>query len=118
MRPPTSRGSGSDLALAKLPETDAERLRILTETAAGDDYDVLVPNAVAMHVEAGILVRVAAIEDLIRVRRAGSTPEDTRPRRCSERLLTRRSSHRGRRGTRQTSNPERRLGRSARPAGG
>ena len=65
-----------DLALAKLPETDAERLRILTETAAGDDYDALVANAVPLHVEAGIPVRVAAIEDLIRVRRAGSTPED------------------------------------------
>jgi len=56
--------------------SDVGRLRILAETAAGDDYDVLARNAVAMHVEAGILVRVASLEDLIRSRHARGTPED------------------------------------------
>jgi transcriptional regulator with XRE-family HTH domain len=64
-----------NLALDKLPETDVERLRILTTTGAGDGYDLLVRNAVPLHVDAGILVRVAAIEDLIRARRACASPE-------------------------------------------
>ena len=56
--------------------TDAGRLRILTETAAGDPYDVLRRNAVPMHVEAGMLVPVASLEDLIRARRAHCTQDD------------------------------------------
>jgi hypothetical protein len=55
---------------------EGDRLRVLTETAAGDGYDVLLPNAVQMPVDSGILVRVAALEDLIRTRRAGRAPED------------------------------------------
>ena len=55
---------------------ETDRLRLVTETAAGDGYDLLVRNAVGMHVDAGILVRVAAIDDLIRARRAGRTAED------------------------------------------
>ena len=55
---------------------DARHLRCVTQTDAGDDYDTLLRNAVAMHVEAGILVRVAAVEDLIHVRRARRTPAD------------------------------------------
>ena len=51
-------------------------LRLLTETVAGDSYDVLARNAVNMHVEAGILVPVAALEDLIRSRRVGRTEKD------------------------------------------
>ena len=54
----------------------SKRLTALTETAAGDDYDRLKPNAVPMHLESGILVPVAALEDLIANRRAGATPED------------------------------------------
>lgn len=54
-----------------------KRLRALTETAAGDDYDRLKRNAVPMHLEPGILVPVAAIEDLIANRRAAATPEDS-----------------------------------------
>ena len=65
-----------NLALDNLSAADAKRLRILTETAAGDGYDMLVGNAVPLHVQAGILVRVAALEDLIRDRRARHTPED------------------------------------------
>jgi transcriptional regulator with XRE-family HTH domain len=57
-------------------ETDAGRLRLSTETAAGDTYDVLVRNAVSLPVDAGIVVRVGALEDLIRVRRARCSPED------------------------------------------
>jgi transcriptional regulator with XRE-family HTH domain len=55
---------------------EGDRLRVLTETAAEDGYDALLPNAVTMPVESGIAVRVAALEDLIRIRRAGRTPED------------------------------------------
>jgi transcriptional regulator with XRE-family HTH domain len=57
-------------------KTDAGRLHLLTETAAGDDYDVLMRNAQWMFVAPGTRVRVAALDDLIRIRRAGSKPED------------------------------------------
>ena len=53
-----------------------ERLTALIETAAGDDYDRLRRNAQPIHVDSGILVPVAAIEDLIANRRMGATPED------------------------------------------
>ena len=53
-----------------------KHLRAITETAAGDDYDRLRRNAVPMHIESGILVQVAAIEDLIANRRAAAAPED------------------------------------------
>jgi transcriptional regulator with XRE-family HTH domain len=56
--------------------TDVGRVRLLTEVATGDQYDELVRTAANMNVDAGILVRVAALEDLIRIRRALSTPED------------------------------------------
>ena len=52
------------------------RLHVQTETASGDGYDVLVRNAVPLPVDSGIVVRVAAIEDLVRNRRAGRTRED------------------------------------------
>ena len=58
------------LALDDLGDEAKSGLRVLTETAAGDAYEVLNRNAVAMHVDAGILVRVAGLEDLIRIRRA------------------------------------------------
>ena len=54
----------------------SERLTAHTETAAGDDYDRLKRNAVPMHIDSGILVPVAGLEDLIAIRRAGATPED------------------------------------------
>ena len=57
-------------------KTDAGRLRLTTETATGDDYDLLARNAVRMHVDAGILVPVASLDDLIRIRMARGTPED------------------------------------------
>ncbi len=47
-----------------------KRLRALTESAAGDDYGRLRPNAVPIHLETGSLVPVAALEDLIAIRRA------------------------------------------------
>ena len=65
------------LAMA-MKDVDANSVRLLTHTLAGDDYEMLVRNAVDMHVDAGILVKVAAIPDLIRARRAGRTPEDAR----------------------------------------
>lgn len=66
-----------ELALDDL-DADAKggRLQTLAETAAGDTYDILARNAVAMPVESGILVQVAAVEDLVRIRRARCTPED------------------------------------------
>lgn len=65
------------VALEELaPEADAGRLRLVSVTGAGDEYDVLVRNAVSMPVDAGILVRVAALDDLIRIRRARCTPKD------------------------------------------
>ena len=53
----------------------SKRLTALTETATGDDYDRLKPNAVLMYLGTGMLIPVAAIEDLIANRRA-ATPED------------------------------------------
>jgi hypothetical protein len=57
-------------------KTDTDRLRLLTETATGDDFDVIVRNAVRMPVDSGLLVQVAAIEDLVRIRLARGTPDD------------------------------------------
>lgn len=54
----------------------AERLRVITETAAGDEYDVLRRNAVNILVDTGFSTRVAALEDLIRARRARGGPKD------------------------------------------
>jgi transcriptional regulator with XRE-family HTH domain len=66
-----------DLARADLGrQADPSRLRIVTQTDAGDTYDVLVRNAVNLPVDAGLLVRVAAVDDLIRARRARHTLED------------------------------------------
>lgn len=56
--------------------TDAGRLRLLTETAAGDDYAILTRNAVRMPIDSGVLAPVAALDDLIRIRRAGMAPND------------------------------------------
>jgi transcriptional regulator with XRE-family HTH domain len=56
--------------------TDNGRLRTMTETEAGDDYDALFRTSVSMPVDAGILVRVASLEDLIRIRRARGTEAD------------------------------------------
>jgi transcriptional regulator with XRE-family HTH domain len=65
------------LALALESEhRDAEELRLHTRTDAGDDYDVLVRNAANMTIDAGLQVRVAALDDLIRIRRARHTPQD------------------------------------------
>lgn len=56
--------------------TSAGELRLLTQTPAGDDYDLLMRNARWMHVDAGIRVAVASLPDLVRIRRAGGTPQD------------------------------------------
>lgn len=67
------------LALARAdlgPDAEPGRLRLVTRTDAGDDYDTLLRNAVPLHVDAGILIRVASLEDLIRARLARGTPED------------------------------------------
>jgi len=65
------------LALDDLgPVAEGNRLRVLQQTAAGDDYDALIRNAVNLLVDAGISMRVAALEDLARVRRARGGPKD------------------------------------------
>ena len=51
-------------------------LRVMNETPAGDDYEVLRRNAVALHLDAGMVASVASVEDLIRIREAGHSPED------------------------------------------
>ena len=88
------------LALDDLPATtEADRLRVLTETAAGDAYEVLRRNAVTMHVEAGILVLVACLEDLIRARRAHCTAEDQEAARTLAAIIEESRAHpQGRRG--------------------
>lgn len=75
---PTTDIARTRLALARddLGERTRPGLRVVTETAAGDSYDVLLRNAHKLHVEAGIQVRVAGIEDLIRDRRARRTAAD------------------------------------------
>ena len=70
------------------PAVDSNRLRPVTQTAAGDNYDMLARNAISMHVAAGILVRVAAVEDLVRVRRSRCTPEDDEVARVLLAILT------------------------------
>jgi transcriptional regulator with XRE-family HTH domain len=52
------------------------RLRILTMTAAGDDYEGLSPNAPRMNIDAGRTAPVASLVDLIRDRRARGAAED------------------------------------------
>lgn len=78
-RPPT-KVADDRLALAMealgTPPAKPGPVRLLTESAAGDDYNVLFRNSVSLSVEAGILVRVACLEDLIRIREARCTPED------------------------------------------
>jgi transcriptional regulator with XRE-family HTH domain len=64
------------LSLALAEADPAVEVRLVTETAAGDGYDVLARNATGMHVDAGILVQVASLDDLLRIRLARGTPED------------------------------------------
>jgi transcriptional regulator with XRE-family HTH domain len=64
------------LSLALAEADPAVEVRLVTETDAGDDHDVLARNATGMHVDAGILVQVASVDDLLRIRLARGTPED------------------------------------------
>jgi transcriptional regulator with XRE-family HTH domain len=57
-------------------KTDAGRLHLATASDAGDDYETLRRNAVRLPLSGGVLVWVAAIEDLIRVRLARGSRED------------------------------------------
>ena len=57
-------------------KTDAGQLRVSATTAAGDDYDVLMRNATRVLVDVGLLVPVAALDDLMRIRRARGAPKD------------------------------------------
>jgi transcriptional regulator with XRE-family HTH domain len=71
------------VALERIEQTRADlgaatwrHLRLHAETIVGDDYEMLARNAVRMPVGSGVLVPVASLDDLIRIRRAGTTPED------------------------------------------
>ena len=55
---------------------DGARLRVVLQTAAGDGYELLVRNAPNVIVDPGISMRIAALEDLIRARRATGTSKD------------------------------------------
>ena len=57
------------------PLADKRRLRLVTATASGDDFDALDRNAAGMQVDSGIRVRVASIDDLVRIRLAARTAE-------------------------------------------
>lgn len=63
------------LALA-LADARPDSVEPVTESAAGDTYEVLARNAVPLPVDAGMLVPVAALEDLIRIRRVGRSEPD------------------------------------------
>jgi transcriptional regulator with XRE-family HTH domain len=65
-------------ALAEIgpASTQPARLRLMTQTAAGDDYDTLLRNATRMPVVAGLQVRVASVHDLIRNRVARGRQAD------------------------------------------
>ena len=56
-------------------KTAAGQLRLLTTTGAGDDYDSLIRNAVDMTIDTAVHVRVASLDDLMRIRRAQGTPD-------------------------------------------
>lgn len=66
------------MALEALGEREAgpRRLRLKTETPAGDGYGVLVRTAKETVLYAGLVVRLAALEDLIRNRLATGSAED------------------------------------------
>ena len=59
----------------------------MTETAAGDTYDVLLRNAAAQFVVPGLSVRVASLEDLIRDRRSRHSPADVEAARTLQAVL-------------------------------
>ncbi len=52
------------------------KLRLRTETPAGDDYDLLMRNATRVPVVAGLQLHVASLEDLVRARVARGRPAD------------------------------------------
>jgi transcriptional regulator with XRE-family HTH domain len=61
------------LALAK---ADTDDRRLVRRQVTDDEFGALWRNAVQLRLGAGLLVRVAAVDDLIRIRRASRRPED------------------------------------------
>lgn len=59
-----------------LAGTDPSPGRARRQRIGSPPCHALLRNAVGMHVDAGILVRVAALEDLIRIRRARRRTKD------------------------------------------
>ena len=64
--------------LALALEADARHVRLIDEPIPGDTFEVLERNAKRMLVDVALLVQVASLDDLIRIRRASGGPEDQR----------------------------------------
>lgn len=62
--------------LAKALEADARHVRVLDEPIPGDTFELLERNARRMLVDVAVLVKVASLDDLIRIRRARGGPQD------------------------------------------
>lgn len=62
--------------LARALETDARPIRLLDEPIPGEGFEVLARTARPMLVDTGLLVRVASLDDLMRIRRARGRHQD------------------------------------------
>jgi transcriptional regulator with XRE-family HTH domain len=68
--------------------THAGDLRLVSVTAAGDDYDRLVRAASRLLIDTSLVVQVAALEDLMRIRRARRQDADIEMLAAVQRELT------------------------------
>jgi hypothetical protein len=69
-------GTAPGFAQPSVVVTDAGRLHLDPEPVAGDGFDVLARNATRTLIDIGLLVPVAALDDLIEIRRSRRRPED------------------------------------------
>lgn len=65
-----------DASKSAVVMTTSGRLLLEPEPVTGDGFDVLVRNATRTLVDIGLLVPVAALDDLIQIRRSRGRPED------------------------------------------
>ena len=65
-----------DMALSDLGPSETGRLHLDPEPTAEDDFDTLVRNAKRTLIDIALLVHVAALDDLIRIRRTRGGPEE------------------------------------------
>ena len=64
--------------LAKALEADGRHVRLIDEPIPGDTFEVLERTATRMLVDVALVVKVASLDDLIRIRRARGGREDQR----------------------------------------